>query len=101
MSLPRYTQDEVQALLRQTLSNGCSLHDAILVLQKEHAIPTLDLGKPVATEFVKCKLRMLDLQLFEQPTTMLSVRFIARFDMMLPGSFRGICRTVFVAKVVT
>ncbi|MBL8871246.1 MAG: hypothetical protein JNK90_15720 [Planctomycetaceae bacterium] len=60
MSLPRHTQDEVQALLRQTLPNGCSLHDAILALQKEHAIPTLDLVKPVAAV---CEMQIADARL--------------------------------------
>ena len=60
MSLPRYTESEIQTLLRQTLSNGCSIHDAILELQKEHRIPTLDLVTPVA---VVCAMDIRDARL--------------------------------------
>lgn len=48
MSLPRYPEFEIQTLLSPKLSNGCSKHDAILELQKEQCVPTLDWVKPVA-----------------------------------------------------
>lgn len=47
-SLPRYTEFEIQTLISPKLSNGCSIHDAILELQKEQCVPTVDLVNPVA-----------------------------------------------------